>query len=132
MYYCPFVCLQAAKNSQSQRAATVRERSPVCGVPQCGAANPSQCHLVFPSRRLSTEFRDFISPSSFQDLIESFEICPRLSICAETRCFERRNLFRHRGSNKLIDAGSIFTAQAINGFFERTRQPQWVCPDFLR
>jgi hypothetical protein len=68
-----------------------------------------------------------LSAATLRDLVEDFEIGPRLSILKETRSDESRHPFRHRRGHKLVNARTILAAQPLDRLFERSRQPQRVC-----
>jgi hypothetical protein len=99
--YCRFAAASAAFKSFASRTT--------CMVCQPGFSSiliTALRHLIAFARRLST--------SPLHDLVESLEIGTRFSVGEKPGRLKRRNLFRHRCGNELVDAGSILPAQPLD------------------
>jgi hypothetical protein len=55
-----------------------------------------------------------LSAAPLNDLVESFEIGPRLPIQEEPRGRESRNLFRHRRGHELVNTRTVLAAQPLD------------------
>jgi hypothetical protein len=71
-------------------------------------------------------FARCLATTPLHNLIERFEIRPRLPVLEVRGRLQRRHFLRHRHRYELVYARSVFFAQPLDRLLERSWQPQRI------